>query len=216
MADQLVLDLFEAGKASGVTDNDPMLPVFRALTAAILFLDSRVAESDKALADAVQRVISVLDLSVNSAAAEEKRLESSAKLIVAQSLDALTAGFVKTVNAGLLKRNRLLCLRTGLVAGFVLFAIAMGSLGGGYLWGRNTTTGEIAAIIGKVQVTLGDNLVDARLVSKIFAINSMAEAIRDCQYDTSKQFIDTSGTLSCNMPVFLKPVTHPTKVINPS
>lgn len=215
-ADQLVLDLFEAGKASGLNNDEPMLPILRALTATILFLDSRVAESDKALADAVQRVISVLDLSINSAAAEEKRLESSAKLIVTRSLDALGNGFVKTVDAGLLKRNQLLCRNIGLMASFVLFAVTISGIGGGYVWGRNTTTGEIVAMVGKIQIPLGDNIVDARLVSKIFTLNSMAAAIRLCQNTSGQHFLTITGVLGCNVTVYLEPQKQPVQVINPS
>lgn len=210
---QLEAELDRAARAAGIGPEDPLWPVLQSWKALIRGTLERAALSDRAVLEATRRfeylqgrleAQQTLNLEVHQAGLQRTHAEArNACLKSASEIGALIADSQQLTmvrRAKVLDRESILI--TAMLLILVLFAVAVG----GRFWGRAESIGEVNAVVGSVQLSLGNRIQDARALAILAERNPLAEEIRGCLTGSYRTWKEDDGRRACSMPVDLDPL----------
>lgn len=210
LLDELEAELDKAARQAGVGPEDPLWPVLQCWKTVIRATLRRAARSDEIVLAAVQRFDDQIDRlerqqSGNLKLNREMRegLEVQMRHLFLKSAAELSATIGKDIvkanarRARVLDRNSILSTAAGLL-------MALTVTGAGcWAWGRSVSTGEVSAVVGDVQLSLGSHVRDAKALALLAERNPLAAELRNCLTGDSDTWKDRSNRYVCAMPVYL-------------
>jgi len=178
--EQLVSELREAARQAGLLRDDPMMPLLTAFARGIRFLGERTAASDRVLAESSQRITDALLLARHTADAEAARFRESIGAAETQTVQRVSAAIGQSAQRALSHRIQVFDRNTALLAAFVLFATAIGCLGGGYWWGSSNAYADIHQTENGLREAFTDGAADARLWLSLMSWNNIGHSLALC------------------------------------
>lgn len=116
-----------------------------------------------------------------------------------QLVGACRADFVRQAGA----QSRRLAVLSGLGAAVLL----LGTLGGGYLWGRSTEAAEVRQATGIIRAALSEGSTSARAWSDAIRRNDLVGLLGRCE--GRAVWADAGGRRACSVPLWLDEAPPP-------
>jgi len=201
--DQLLGDLQKTARAAGIGPEDPLAPLLATFACLIRLTAERNARSDHAVIEASRGFVEAQQLGEQVLYAKVQYIHSEANRMRIQTTREIGAEIAQltekaqTRRARVLDRNSMFTITSAIVLAILV------ALGGGYGWGRSVTTGKIDAVVGSMQLSLGNRLIDARALAALAERNPLADEIHACASSQYKTWIDAAGRSVCAMSVYL-------------
>jgi hypothetical protein len=178
--EQLVSELREAARQAGLQRDDPMMPLLTAFARGIRFLGERTAASDRSLAESSKRITDALLLARSTADAEAARFRDNLGETETRTVQRVSAAIGQSAERALAHRIRVFDRNTALLAAFVLFATAIGCLGGGYWWGSRNAYADIHQTENGLREAFNGGDQAARIWLNLISWNNITHSLALC------------------------------------
>jgi hypothetical protein len=201
-AEALIAELREAARHAGVQRDDPMMPLLTSLAHQIRFLANRTARSDRVATETSERIIDALRQSRQTADTEIARFQAGIKQAEAVTIRSIADDIARAADRALTRRVTILQWNRIAWAAAFLVCLTLGSLGGGYWWGRDTTLSSIHETEAGLQVAFETSVGAAQTWLNLMQWNDIAGALAQC---TGPAVSIQSGRKACNVPLWTEP-----------
>jgi hypothetical protein len=202
----LIAELREAARHAGIQRDDPMMPLLTTLAHQIRFLANRTAKSDRVVADMSERIIDALQQSRHAADTEIARFQAGIAQTEAVTIQRIADNIARAADRALTRRVTILQWNRVAWAAAILVCLTMGSLAGGYWWGRDTALSSIHETEAGLQVAFENGADAAQKWLDVMQWNDIADALAQCTEETVSI---QGGRKACNVPLWIEPPQPP-------
>lgn len=213
---QLEAELDRTARTAGIGPEDPLWPVLQSWKALIRGTLERAAHSDRAVLEAARRfellqgrleAQQTLNLEVLQSGL--KRMYAEARTACLQSAGEIGTLIADSQQRTMVRRAKVLDRESILATAAVMILVLLVAVAGGRIWGRLVSIGEVDAVVGDVQLSLGNRIEDARAMALLAERNPLADEIRTCLLGGYQMWKGNDGRLLCAMPIALDQVEAP-------
>lgn len=202
----LIAELREAARHAGIQRDDPMMPLLTTLAHQIRFLANRTAKSDRIVAEMSERIIDALQQSRQAADAEIARFQAGIAQTETVTIQRIADNIARAADRALTRRVTILQWNRVAWAAAILVVLTVGSLVGGYWWGRDTALSSIHETEAGLQVAFENGAPAAQTWLNLMQWNDIASALAQC---TEAALSIQGGRKACNVPLWIEPPPPP-------
>lgn len=225
--EQLEAELDRGARTAGIGLEDPLWPVLQSWKALIRGTLERAAFSDRAVLEAARRFEHLqgrleAQQTLNHEVLQTglQRTYAEARNASLQSAAEIGALIAKSQERTMIRRAKVLDRESILATATVMILVLLVAVAGGRFWGRAVSIGEVEAVVGGIQLSLGNRIMDVRALALLAERNPLAEEIHTCLVGGYRMWNSDDGRRFCAMPVALDPLQAPPEPppprINPS
>jgi hypothetical protein len=198
----LIAELREAARHAGIQRDDPMMPLLTTLAHQIRFLANRTAKSDRVAAEMSDRIIDALQQSRQAADTEIARFKAGIERTEAGTIERIADHIARAADRALTRRVTILQWNRVAWAAAFLVCLTVGSLVGGYWWGRDTTLSNINETEAGLQVAFETGAGGAQKWLNLMQWNTITDALAQC---TGAAISIQGGRKACGVPLWIEP-----------
>ncbi|MBW4025595.1 MAG: hypothetical protein HIU92_21195 [Proteobacteria bacterium] len=198
----LLADLREAARRAGIQRDDPMMPLLTAFAQQIRFLATRNAQSEQVAHATSQKILNALTEARQTADSEIARFRKGIAATESDTIKQIAAGIAEAAKHALTRRVVILqWSRIGATA-LILVVLTVGSLAGGYWWGRSTALASIHETEAGLQVAFEAGAGAAQKWLDLMQWNRITDALSQC---TGSALYVQLGRKACSVPLWIEP-----------
>lgn len=198
----LIAELREAARHAGIQRDDPLMPLLTTLAHQIRFLANRTAKSDQMARDTSERIIDALQQSRQAADTEIARFQAGIAQTEVVTIQRIADNIARAADRALTRRVTILQWNRVAWAAAILVCLTVGSLVGGYWWGRDTALSSTHETEAGLQVAFEDGASAAQTWLNLMQWNDITKALAQC---TEAAVSIQSGRKACNVPLWIEP-----------
>ena len=198
----LIAELREAARLAGIQRDDPMMPLLTTLAHQIRFLANRTAKSDRVVAEMSERIIDALRQSRQAADTEIARFQAGIAQTEAVTIQRIAYNIAAAADRALTRRVTILQWNRVAWAATILVCLTVGSLVGGYWWGRDTALSSIHETEAGLQVAFENGASAAQTWLNLMQWNTITSALAQC---TEAAVSIQGGRKACTVPLWIEP-----------
>ena len=214
--EQLEAELDRGARTAGIGPEDPLWPVLQSWKALIRGTLERAAISDRAVLEAARR-FEVLQsrlekqqtLNLEVLKTGLAHTQAAASYACLQSAGEIGARIADSQERTMVRRAKVFDRESILATATVMILVLLVAVAGGRFWGRAISIGEVDAVVGGMQLSLGERIEDARALALLAERNPLADDIHTCLVGGYETWKSDDGRRFCAMPIALDQLHAP-------
>ncbi|WP_145145476.1 hypothetical protein [Roseomonas gilardii] len=194
--------------ATAAAPSDPRAAIGRARA------DLRLAASKAQLeGDPLGPVLDAFGASLGAMSEVLDHAESSRQPMDAKERAEIARQFVQACRADFVRQAVGQSRRLAVLSGLGAAVLLLGTLGGGYLWGRSTEVAEVRQAAGVIRAALSEGSASARAWSDAIRRNDLVGLLGRCEGHAV--WADATGRRACAVPLWLDEAPPPAAPAGP-
>lgn len=154
--------------------------------------------------DPLGAVLDAFSASLGAMGTLLEHVEASRQPLDASARAAITRQLVQACRADFVRQAEIRSRRTAALSGVAAAVLLLGTLGGGFLWGRSVETAEVRAAAGVIRAALSDGSASATAWADAIRRNDLPRLLARCE--GGSVWADASGRRACAVPLWLDDV----------